>query len=313
MTNEFILQDRIQKIRQIIRKYGEENFYISFSGGKDSTVLSALVDMALPNNKIPRVYANTGIEYRLIIEFVEKQKAKPHAWELIILKPTKPIKQTLEEFGYPFKSKYHARCVREYKKSGGTLKFSRSYFEGTNKWEQRRCPQILKYQFTEELSFKISEKCCDLLKKAPMKEYEKTSGRLIHIDGIMTEEGGQRVTAKCLVFQNNKIHAFHPLAPITKAWEEWLIKTYNIEICDIYKPPYNFIRTGCKGCPFAIELQNELDTLDRFFPAERKQCETIWRPVYEEYRRLGYRLRPLDEGRQMSIEEYEGDIYENFD
>ena len=59
--NEFLLQDRLQKIRQIINKYGEENFYISFSGGKDSTVLSALVDMAVPENKIPRVYANTGI------------------------------------------------------------------------------------------------------------------------------------------------------------------------------------------------------------------------------------------------------------
>lgn len=74
MDNEFILQDRIQKIQQIIRQYGEENFYISFSGGKDSTVLSALVDMALPENKIPRVYANTGIEYKLILEFVEKER-----------------------------------------------------------------------------------------------------------------------------------------------------------------------------------------------------------------------------------------------
>lgn len=73
ISNEFLLQDRIQKIQQIIRKYGEENFYISFSGGKDSTVLSALVDMAIPENKIPRVYANTGIEYRLILDFVERE------------------------------------------------------------------------------------------------------------------------------------------------------------------------------------------------------------------------------------------------
>lgn len=61
--NELLLQDRIEKIQQIISKYGEENFYLSFSGGKDSTVLSALLDMALPDNKIPRVYANTG--YRI--------------------------------------------------------------------------------------------------------------------------------------------------------------------------------------------------------------------------------------------------------
>lgn len=76
MTNEFLLQDRIQKIQQIIRKYGEENFCISFSGGKDSTVLSALVDMAIPDNKIPRVYVNTGIEYRLILDFVERERER---------------------------------------------------------------------------------------------------------------------------------------------------------------------------------------------------------------------------------------------
>ena len=70
MTNEFILQDRLQKIRQIINQYGEDNFYISFSGGKDSTVLSALVDMAIPDNKIPRVYADTGIELYMIRDFV---------------------------------------------------------------------------------------------------------------------------------------------------------------------------------------------------------------------------------------------------
>ena len=46
ITNEFILQDRLQKIKQIINQYGEENFYLSFSGGKDSTVLSKLVDIA---------------------------------------------------------------------------------------------------------------------------------------------------------------------------------------------------------------------------------------------------------------------------
>ena len=62
IDNEFLLQDRIQKIQQVINQYGEDNFAISFSGGKDSTVLSALIDIALPDNKIPRLYANT--EYR---------------------------------------------------------------------------------------------------------------------------------------------------------------------------------------------------------------------------------------------------------
>lgn len=45
--------------------------------------------------------------------------------------------------------------------------------------------------------------------------------------------------------------------------------------------------------------------MDKYFPAERKQCEYIWKPIYEEYRRIGYRnMRPLDEGRQTTIEEF---------
>ena len=107
--NEFLLEDRLQKIRQIINKYGEENFYISFSGGKDSTVLSALVDMALPENKIPRVYANTGIELNMIRDFVfDLQKTDVR---IVVIKPSVPIKQMLERDGYPFKSKEHSLFV----------------------------------------------------------------------------------------------------------------------------------------------------------------------------------------------------------
>ena len=72
MDNKFILMDRLQKIKQIVNQYGEEEFVISFSGGKDSTVLHYLIDEALPDNKIPRVFFNTGIEFKAIVEFVEK-------------------------------------------------------------------------------------------------------------------------------------------------------------------------------------------------------------------------------------------------
>ena len=75
--NEFLLFDRIEKIKSVIGQYGEENFYLSYSGGKDSTVLSALLDMALPGNQIPRVFANTGIEYTLVLDSVERERERP--------------------------------------------------------------------------------------------------------------------------------------------------------------------------------------------------------------------------------------------
>ena len=73
----FLLSDRIQKIKSINDLYDlENNSYISFSGGKDSTVLHYLIDLALPNNKIPRVYINTGIEYKKVVSFVERERER---------------------------------------------------------------------------------------------------------------------------------------------------------------------------------------------------------------------------------------------
>ena len=294
IDNEFLLQDRLQKIRQIIGKYGEENFYISFSGGKDSTVLHYLIDMALPGNKIPRVYADTGIELNMIRDFVLNLAKSDSRIEII--KPKTPIKQMLEKEGYPFKSKQHAKWVDIYQRNGLTQSIENyTSSDMRNKDLYRTCPKKLKYQFCNSFKIRISDKCCKNLKEEPLDLWRKEHHKIYTINGIMREEGGRRMKAQCLAFRANKLSAFQPLAPLTKEFENWFINAYGIEICDIYKPPYNAIRTGCKGCPFALYLQDELDYLEEFFLAERKQCEYIWKPVYDEYRRIGYRLKPIED------------------
>ena len=298
ITNEFILMDRVQKIKQIINHYGEENFYLSFSGGKDSTVLSALVDLAIPDNKIPRVYADTGIELNMIRDFVFDIAKTDDRF--IIIKPSVPIKTMLEREGYPFKSKEHSLYVSEYQRMGEKSGAYKRYMFPEEKRKRYGCPKILRYQFTPGFNLKISKKCCDELKKKPLKKWMKENDKTFCITGMIREEGGSRNNISCINLKQKK---FHPLAPVTKAWEEWLISKYNIEICDIYKQPYNFDRTGCKGCPFNIHLQKELDVLEKYFPAERKQCEIIWKPVYDEYRRLGYRLKN-NSYEQVELEDY---------
>ncbi len=291
--NEFILFDRAEKIKQTINQYGEDNFYISFSGGKDSTVLSWLIDYALPGNKIPRVYANTGIELNMIKNFVfDMQK---YDKRIIIIKPVTPIKQMLENEGYPFKSKMHSMYVKRYQSKGMEYKSVRAYagIENTLSGKPifRGCPKKLKYQFTQKNTLKISDICCMRLKEEPLKNWQNQNNKPYSIVGIMREEGGRRFDAQCLTFSGKKLRTFQPLVPITKEWEEWFIRKYSIKLCKLYYPPYNFERTGCKGCPFALNLQKELETLRKFFPNEAKQCEIIWKPVYDEYRRLNYRLK----------------------
>ena len=75
--NEFMLADRIAKIQSINQQFDlENNAYLSFSGGKDSTVLHYLLDEAIPGNKIPRVFINTGIEYKDIYIYMQNKCRK---------------------------------------------------------------------------------------------------------------------------------------------------------------------------------------------------------------------------------------------
>jgi len=196
------LQDRLQKIQQIIRKYGEENFYISFSGGKDSTVLSALVDMAIGSqNKIPRVYANTGIELQMIKDFVFKKAETGE--RIVIIAPSVPIKPMLERDGYPFKSKSHSKWHERYTRIGKSEGVLQYLSERTDKkaWSsQSRCPNCLKYQFSPDFTLKISDKCCVRMKEEPLDKWSKENNKPFSIIGIMREEAGRRNNAQCLAF-----------------------------------------------------------------------------------------------------------------
>lgn len=165
-----------------------------------------------------------------------------------------------------------------------------------------RCPKILEYQFTKDFNIKISDKCCYKMKKEPVAKWQKESGKSITITGMRKEEGGNRNNLTCIVTdKDKKVVKFHPLSVVSSEWEDWFINKYNIKLCKLYYPPYSFKRTGCKGCPFALELQEELDKLEKYLPNEKKQCEAIWKPVYQEYRRLNYRLKSE---KQMNIFDY---------
>lgn len=296
MDNELLLFDRVNVIKDTITKYGEENFYLSFSGGKDSTIVHYLLDQALPGNKIPRVFINTGIEYQMIVDFVKGLAAKDDRF--IILQPTQAIKPMLEKYGYPFKSKQHAHNVMVYQHSGigQSVKRYLGIIESNTKF---RCPKCLEYQFTSEFTLKLSDNCCRKLKKEPIHKWEKASNRHIAITGMRNSEGGERASIKgcILTDKQGNVKRFHPLIKVTDAWENWLIEREreSIALCPLYCQPYNFKRTGCKGCPFSLDLQDQLETMELYLPNERKQCEMIWKPVYEEYRRIGYRLKNIDQ------------------
>lgn len=295
---ELILYDRLNVIREMDKKYGlKGKAYISFSGGKDSTLLHYLFDEALPGNDIPRVFINTGIEYNAIREFAMSFGDDKR---FVYLNPSVGVIANLMKNGYPFKSKDFSQKVAVYQHSGMDNK-TIGKFLGKSHFG---CPKYLRYVFEPGggLPFKCSDMCCRKMKKEPAKKWAKENGKTITVTGMKRDEGGNRNGLGCVVTnKDGSMEKFHPLAVVTEEWEEWYAKKRGISFCELYYPPYNFKRTGCKGCPFNLNLQSDLDTMRDLMPNEWKQCETIWKPVYAEYRRIGYRLRKEGEMEQMHL------------
>ena len=85
-----------QRIREFYNKTGGK-VYISFSGGKDSTVLLNLVRQEFPD--VTAVYCDTGLEYPELKEFVKKQD------NIEIIKPKITFLEVINKYGFPVISK----------------------------------------------------------------------------------------------------------------------------------------------------------------------------------------------------------------
>lgn len=90
-------------------EYWEGDVYVSFSGGKDSTVLMDLVKNKCGLKDIPIVFVDTGLEFPEIKEF-----AKQYATDVI--KSKKSFKEILKNVGYPIISKEVALKIEYSKK-----------------------------------------------------------------------------------------------------------------------------------------------------------------------------------------------------
>lgn len=298
---ELELFDRIEVIKQVVAKYGEDKFYLSFSGGKDSTALHYLLDKALPNNKIPRVFMNTGLEFLAVVKFVKALAEKDD--RIVIVNSKIPVRKSLDENGYPFKNKEFSRYADIYWRKGFT-KSTKRYYEHKG---MNAVPEKLKYIFSNECPIHISDKCCEIRKEKPIWAWAREHNRPIALVALVGGEGGRRDAfskdadgnVHCFVTKTKYQQFFYPLRKVDGEFVNEFIKREAISLCELYYPPFNFTRTGCKGCPFGIDLQRQLELIEDYFPNEYKQCELVWKPVYDEYRRIGYRL--TKKNRQLSL------------
>jgi len=267
------LELKVLKTKQRIIEYvyyfgGADNVYISFSGGKDSTVLKHIAEQIFPGIKC--VFADTGLEYPEIKEFISSFK------NVETIKPKMSFLEVLKKYGYPVISKEQSQYIEQYRNAKSEkTKFTRlnGNKNGVGKISE-------KWKYLLNAPFKISDRCCFVMKKEPFKRYEKQTGRK-PIMGVMAEESSLRQQE----YLKNGCNAFDKKRETCKPLGFWTeqdilqyIKINNIEVAKCYgelkeeqglfggngKLYYTGTpRTGCMYCLYGIHLETGLNRMQK--------------------------------------------------
>lgn len=268
--------------------------YVSFSGGKDSTVLLALIKLCqelYTVGDIPAVFSNTGIELGVTVNFVKWVKENYYR-NVVIIHPSKPFDTVLKEDGKPLLSKVKSNLLDQYQRNGLTEALNCLLINGETrnhaKMRNTRIADIHMHVLHEDFNIRPSPKCCEWMKKKPFEEYSKANGMKGSLQGIRTAEGGaRRVGTERRLANGGRLCTWIKHGQIQKApiidWTEddvnEFIRGNNVPLSDAYTK-YGFDRTGCMACPYAKTVAHDLKYLHDYEPNRYKAAMYWLKDVY---------------------------------
>lgn len=236
---------------------------VSFSGGKDSTVLLDLVRRIYPD--VVAIYSDTGLEFPELREFVKGFD------NVVWVKPKKTFGQVIVDAGYPLISKQNARYIWDlqhptpYNEKTRNLRLTGITSTG-HKAPTQKLAQ--KWLYLANAPMDIGSDCCNQMKKSPLKHYLKKSGLHV-ITGVMTEESEMREKD----WKSHGCNAYNLKFPISTPIAFWTeqdvlhyIKKYNLPYASVYgdlievdgKLKFTqYKRTGCVFCGFGCHMEKE--------------------------------------------------------
>ena len=293
------LEDKIvtswEKIDQWYTAWGGQS-YVSFSGGKDSTVLAYLAARYLASFRTPPwplnlVFVNTGLEYPEIQRFVNEyaewlRKEFPHITvNLVRLRPKMNIRQVVTKYGYSIVSKEVAGVVYETRKNPNCVRAKKLRGELLDKDGNPSAYNCDNWSFLLDAPFPISDRCCHVMKKASAHRYEGETKEKPMV-ATMADEGRQRFQ-KWIATGCNAFEGKQPMGKPMSFWTEQDVLRFIVERGIPYSSVYGDIvasdgendygatliecklhctgcqRTGCMFCAFGAHLEKGVNRFER--------------------------------------------------
>ena len=304
------LEAKITMTKQRIRQWYDHwdgMVYVSFSGGKDSTVLKHILDHTSGVYDVPAVFVNTGLEYPEIQKFVKDIKTGKFPCfnpNVEIVRPEMRFDEVVKTYGYPVISKRVANAVDGARRKPDGIKMKQML----GVWETNGKLSMYNYghhKYLLDADFKISEKCCYAMKKKPLKKYQKENGRMPIIATMACESENRRMN--WIKYGCNAFESSNPTSTPISFWTEQdilhYIKKFDVPYAPVYgdiqvKPPkgteegqINVIdylgcyepedilettgckRTGCIFCMFGCHLEKEPNRFQRLNQTHPRQYE----------------------------------------
>jgi 3'-phosphoadenosine 5'-phosphosulfate sulfotransferase (PAPS reductase)/FAD synthetase len=247
-------------------KIDKHEYYLSYSGGRDSHFLYWFIKEYLKDTVIPVVAVNTRMEHADI-------KARIMENADVVLYPKLTPTQIKAEYGIPCFTKWQDEQIRRYQ-NGSRAKSTMQSITGEGRKTFKLNNTAKELLLSGELH-RCSADCCKWTKKKPLADYEKETG-LKPIIGVRGQESKQRKNkyTRCL----NKKGQFTPLYDWTDEELRAAETIYNIPVPAAYD---ELDRTGCFGCPYGWHGKNTIKELKMLSPAQRKFTIELFKESYE--------------------------------
>lgn len=279
------LQDKIEITKRRVRDFYnhfEGEVYCSFSGGKDSTVLRHIIKSMGLN--VPFVFSNTGLEMPEIVDFVRTLATEDT--NIIQVRPKLTFDKVWKQYGLPVGSKKVAKMIRVLQEgdNGKNSNMFRLYNTGINSKGELakswKLPEKWRVFLSDDAP-RVTDLCCDYLKKEPLDTYAKNSGRY-GISAIMSDEGGARATrTQCIVYEGKRPNCAPMLFWTEKdIWD--YIEKFNVDICNVYfdrvvdgRVIPGEKRTGCMFCGFGAHMEKGMNRFQRMAITHPRQHSIV--------------------------------------